>query len=75
MMRRTQLYLDEEKYQFLKSMAKSKNKSMAEFVREIIGFYMEGFKETDSLYSIIGITDVEEDVAAKYEDYLYGDME
>ncbi len=36
---------------------------------------MDSFKETDSLYSIIGITDVDEDVAAKYEDYLYGDME
>jgi len=72
MMRRTQLYLDEEKYHFLKMMAKSKNKSMSEFIREIIDFYIKDFREKDSFCNLIGITDVEEDIASSYEDYLYG---
>ena len=72
MMRRTQLYLDEHKYQFLKTVAKSSQKSMAEVVRDIIQNYMNRFEENDSFYDVIGIADVkEEDVASRYEDFLY----
>ena len=76
MMRRTQLYLEEDKYQFIKTIARSRKKSMAEFVREIIYSYMNKFEKDDSLYDIIGIADVPEDnVAARYEDFLYGDKD
>lgn len=69
-MRRTQLYLDEDKYQFVKTLAKNRKESMAQVVRDIIGFYITDFKQNDPLFEVIGIADREEDIASNYEDYL-----
>lgn len=74
MLHRTQLYLDESMYQFLKNLAKSKNESIAEVVRYIIDYYKsKSGKEKDSLYEVIGIGNMKDNLAADYEDYLYGE--
>lgn len=73
MMRRTQLYLDEATYQFLRSLARSKEKSMAEVVREIIDSFRTNYQEKDSLFEVIGIADIKEKhIASRYEEVLYG---
>jgi len=73
MLHRTQLYLDEAMYQFLKNLAKSKNESMAEIVRYIINYYKSKTSEKDSLYEVMGIGNIKDNLASNYEDYLYGE--
>ncbi|MFH1452417.1 MAG: hypothetical protein ABIH00_00330 [Armatimonadota bacterium] len=73
MLHRTQLYLDEAMYQFLKNLAKIKNKSMAEVVRYIVDYYRSQTSEKDTLYEVMGIGNVKDNLASGYEDYLYGE--
>lgn len=73
-MRRTQLYLDEARYQFLLNLAKKKRESIAQVVRELIDAFKEKkLTKRDSLFQVCGIAKDKTDVAENYEDYLYGD--
>lgn len=73
MLHRTQLYLDEAMYQFIRNLAKSRNKSLAEIVRYIIDYYKSKTAEKDSLYDVMGIGNIKDNLASDYEDYLYGE--
>lgn len=74
-MHKTQLYLDEFRYQYLSDLAKKKKTSIAQIVRDLIDTQIQKrAKETDDpLSKVIGIGKGDgQAVAEHYEDYLYG---
>lgn len=77
MTHRTQLYLDEARYQFLVQWARRRGASIAQAVRELIDERMKeagaARKRRDSIWSAVGIGSGDgARVAENYEDYLYG---
>lgn len=73
-MRRTQLYLDEARYQFLVNFAKKRKESIAQAVRDLIdAFRKKKVSKRDPLFEVCGIVKDKPDVAENYEDYLYGE--
>lgn len=76
-MHRTQLYLDEARYQFLAQWAASRGASIAQAVRDLIDDRMKAAarakKGKDSLWKAVGLGSGDGSrVAENYEDYLYG---
>lgn len=75
-MHRTQLYLDETRYQFLVGWAKRRGQSVAQAVRDLIDERMRSTgrsKKTDPLWKIVGIAEGDgSPVAENDEEYLYG---
>ena len=74
---RTQLHLDEARYQYLSVQAKAEGKSIAQVVRDLIDADCKrrGSRlRKDSLDNIIGIFHGDGSaVAENVDDYLYGD--
>ena len=73
---RTQLHLDEGRYQYLADQAKAQGKSIAQVVRDLIDADSKrrGSRRKDSLDNIIGIFRGDGSAVAEHvDDYLYGD--
>ena len=73
---RTQLHLDESRYQYLADQAKAQGKSIAQVVRDLIDADSKrrGSRRKDSLDNIIGIFQGDGSAVAEHvDDYLYGD--
>ena len=76
-MHRTQLYLDEARYQFLAQWARRKGASMAQAVRDLIDERMKAAakekRKKDPFWKAVGVGAGDGSrVAENYEDYLYG---
>ncbi|MFH1148267.1 MAG: hypothetical protein V1736_11250 [Pseudomonadota bacterium] len=75
-MHRTQIYLDETRYNYLLGLARKQKKSLAQVIRELIDERIQERvmrKEEDPFYAVIGIAEgTGEPVAERYEDVLYG---
>ncbi|MDP3013295.1 MAG: hypothetical protein Q8M92_03570 [Candidatus Subteraquimicrobiales bacterium] len=75
-MHRTQIYLDETRYQYLVNLARRQKKSIAQVIRELVDEHVKkraGQKEEDSFFKVIGIAaGTGEAIAERYEDVLYG---
>jgi len=75
---KTQLYLDETRYQFLVQWARAKGESIAQAVRDLIDERMKAGadvkkKKKDSLWKTVGIGSGDGSrVAENCKDYLYG---
>lgn len=74
---RTQLYLDESRYQFLSQWARKKGSSIAQAVRELIDEKMKAAaqpqKRKDPFWKTVGLGSGDGSaVAENYEDFLYG---
>lgn len=74
---KTQLYLDEARYQFLAQWARKKGESIAQAVRDLIDERMKAAvkskKKRDALWKAVGLGSGDGSrVAENYEDYLYG---
>ncbi len=78
MAHRTQLHLDDSQYHYIKDLARSQGKSIAQLIREWIEEKRKGrtakrFKE-DSLFKMRGIfSSGRPDMGKNFDDYLYGD--
>ena len=77
MTHRTQLYLDEARYQFLAQRARKNGASIAQEVRDLIDERMKSLaktrKEKDPLWKVVGIGVGDgSPVAENHKDYLYG---
>ena len=77
MIHRTQLYLEETQYEYIKVLASSLKKSIAEIIREWIDQHIE--KQTDKkittnpFWKTVGmISSGKNDSARKFDEYLYG---
>lgn len=73
---RTQLYLDEARYQYLQCLARKNHVSLAQVVRDLIDRHKEARskRKQDSFFHIIGMVSRPErpDFAEHIDDYLYG---
>ena len=78
MIHRTQLHLNDSQYQYLKDLAKSERKSVAQIVREWIEEKKKKrvtrrFKH-DPIFKMRGIfSSGRPDMGENFDDYLYGD--
>lgn len=77
MSRRTQLYLEESQYQFLKDLARSEGKSIAQIIREWVDERRQGriLKKylKDPLWKLRGLgASGQSDIAKNFDKYLYG---
>ena len=76
-MHRTQLYLDEARYQYVVTLAQKEGLSLAGVFRRLIDEHSAGIntiKEKDPFWNVIGIGKGSgESVAENYEGFLYGD--
>lgn len=77
MMHRTQLYLDEARYQFLVRWAQKRGESIAQAVRSLIDERMAASpppkRRKDPIWKVVGLGSGDGSrVAENYEDYLYG---
>ncbi|MBI2346289.1 MAG: hypothetical protein HYV03_05295 [Deltaproteobacteria bacterium] len=78
MAHRTQLYLDDSQYQFVKDLARAERKSIAQLFREWIEErrHLRAQKryEKDPFWQMRGIgASGRSDIAKHFDDYLYGD--
>jgi len=75
-MHRTQLYLENSQYEALRARARSRGKSLAAVIREILDEHLAGYparEREDGFAGAIGIGEGDGSrVAENYEDYLYG---
>ncbi|MFZ5994986.1 MAG: hypothetical protein ACOYU4_08380 [Thermodesulfobacteriota bacterium] len=75
-MHRTQIYLDETRYQYVMNLAKRQKKSMAQIIRELVDEHIQkraGQKREDPFFQVIGTAaGTGESIAERYEDVLYG---
>lgn len=76
-MHRTQLYLDETRYQFLVQWAQKRGESIAQAVRDLIDERMKAAaksrKKKDPIWKAVGLGSGDGSaVAENYKDYLYG---
>ena len=74
---RTQLYLDEARYQFLAQWARKRGGSIAQAVRDLIDEKMKPPKgqprKKDSIWKLVGLGAGDgAAVAENHKDYLYG---
>ena len=77
MAHRTQLYLDDDQYQYLKQLSQSQGKSIAQIVREWIEkkrkTRINKKYENDPFFKIRGVFGSGKgDIARNFDDYLYG---
>ena len=76
-MHRTQIYLEREQYELLKSQARREGRTIAAVIRAILDRHLgRGSKRTkhDPFEAVVGIGRGDGSaVAENYEDYLYGD--
>lgn len=77
MTHRTQLYLDSSQYEFLKDLARSEKKSIAQIIREWIDERRQKRAlakiEKDPFWELRGIgASGHHDVARRFDEYLYG---
>lgn len=75
MAHRTQLYLDDPQYQYLKTLSQKEGKSIAQIIRDWIESH-RGKKNVkkDSFYKIRGqFKSGAPKMASQFDDYLYGD--
>ena len=75
-MHRTQLYLDESRYQYIISLAQKMGTSIASVFRMLIDEHidMNSRNKNDSFFKVVGIASgTGESVAEHYEDILYGE--
>lgn len=75
-MHRTQLYLDEARYEYLSALARQKGTSIAQVVRDLIDKERNRRKKrrgkADPIWEMVGIIEDErKDIASNYESYLY----
>ena len=74
-MHRTQLYLDEPRYQYLLDLARQKKESLAQVVRDLLDEYKKRTvkqPKADPFFKVIGIGKGDgKPVACDYETYLY----
>jgi hypothetical protein len=74
---RTQVYLEQNQYELLKTRARREGKSLAEIIRDSVEAYLGGAAisaRKDPLRSVIGIGNGDGSaVAENYEDFLYGE--
>lgn len=74
-MHRTQLYLDEQRYQYLVDLAQRKKESLAQIIRDLLDEHMKRQikKPTDDpLFKVVGIGKGDgQPIAKDYESYLY----
>lgn len=78
MTHRTQLYLDDSQYHFLKDLSRSERKSIASIIRGWINERRQNRSiqnyAKDSFFKMQGIFNSKTpDMAAHFDDYLYGD--
>lgn len=78
MTHRTQLYLDETQYQYLKELSRSQGKSIAQIVRDWIDERRKKRVKNkylnDPFFKLRGIfSSGRTDMAEHFDDYLYGD--
>lgn len=74
---RTQLYLDDSQYHYLRDLARSKKKSIAQIIREWIEEKrkkrLTKNYEKDSFFKMRGLfSSGRPDMARDFDDYLYG---
>ena len=75
-MHRTQIYLDDLEYRYLKDLAKTEGKSMAAIIRTWIKDHIKKRirKKKDPLLELSGIIKkAPKDMASKFDKYLYGE--
>ncbi len=77
MAHRTQLYLEEIQYEYLRTLASNLKKSIAEIIREWIVQHMEKDIRknitSDSFWKTVGMVSSGKKYSAKnFDDYLYG---
>ena len=76
-MHRTQIYLEENQYQLLRSQARRKGKSLAAIIREILQTHLGGRQNVtaqDPFRRVVGIGEGDGSrVAENCEEYLYGE--
>ena len=76
-MHRTQIYLEEDDYQMLKSLARRRGSTLAAVIRDIIKAGLNpspAAAKSDPFNHVIGIGKGDGSaVAENYEDYLYGE--
>lgn len=74
---RTQLHLDEERYRYLSLKAKSRGKSIAQIVRDLIDedrSRPSAKWKKDSIWKMVGMFKGDGSAVAEHvDDYLYGD--
>jgi spermidine synthase len=74
---RTQVYLEDNQYELLRSLARRKGKSLAAVLRDILDAYLKaptGTAHSDPFRRVIGLGEGDgAAVAENYEDYLYGE--
>lgn len=76
LMHRTQIYLDGQHYQLLRSRAQREGKTIASIVREILDQHFGLKGGSDPLARVIGIGKGDgAAVAEHYENYLYGEQD
>lgn len=79
MTHRTQLYLDDTQYRFVKDLARKEGKSIAAIIRNWIDERRKKKArvkyENDPLFKLRGIISDKPDVAQNFDDYLYGDKQ
>lgn len=78
MAHRTQLYLEDSQYQYLRDLARKEKKSVAQLIRDWIEEKRKARKSTkylkDSFFKGRGIfSSGVPDMAEHFDDYLYGD--
>ncbi len=78
MAHRTQLYLEDNQFEYLKNLARSEKKSIAQIIRDWIEEKrqkkMAKNYEKDSFWKICGLFNSgKPDMAQNFDDYLYGD--
>lgn len=77
-MHRTQLYLDEQRYQYLVALAQAKKESLAQAIRDLLDEHMlrrTKRPKADTLLKVVGIGKGDgKAVACDYETYLYNGL-
>ncbi len=78
MAHRTQLYLDDSQFHFLKDLARTENRSIASIIRDWINERRKGRSiqnyAKDPFFKMRGLfSSKTPNLAANFDDYLYGD--
>lgn len=73
-MHRTQVYLEKDQYEMLKTRARREGKTLASVIREILDAHMKGDKPAaDPFDAVIGLAKGDGSaVAENHAEYLYG---
>ena len=76
-MHKTQIYLDDLEYHYVKDLAKSTSKSMTQLIRDWVREHIRARQNTaqttDPFFKICGIAQKEKsDIATNFDTHLYG---